>query len=213
VARKPLERSNFYPYHVYNRTLESNFYPINSKIVWDKSTELLSKLTVDYGAKIHAFVLMSNHYHLLISTPKENLDECIWYYQSCFANWMCKLTDRKIYSFESRYKWSIIKNLNHYQTVYRYILRNPVRAGICDRVEKYAFSSAMSQHLKSLIQDHEFMLQLNDLSILNWLNSEESSEMIEKTKRGLRHKVFSPPKRIHVQSGVAPLYTNNRRGT
>lgn len=197
MARKSLERSDFYPYHVYNRTLEKDFYPINNFAIWNKCSDLLSKLKTEYGAQIHCFVLMSNHYHLLVSTPRENLDKVMWYYQSCFANWMCHLTNRKIYSFQSRYKWSVIKCFNHYQSVYKYVVRNPVRAGICKNVEQYPFSSIGDLNLSSIIQSHEFLRPWDPASSLDWLNKDtQNSVDLEKLRRGLKKHIFTPPERV-----------------
>src|SRR4029077_3569093 len=63
-------------YHVINRGLEKR------QIFPDERTnlhflDLLSVLPTRFGLRIHAYVLMGNHYHLQIETPKANLSQAI----------------------------------------------------------------------------------------------------------------------------------------
>ena len=68
MPRKKLIRTDLYPYHVYGRANNKEIFYIPLCDVWRLSCELFDKVTKDYGAQVHAFVLMPNHYHLLMST-------------------------------------------------------------------------------------------------------------------------------------------------
>jgi putative transposase len=63
-------------YHVMNRG-------VSRKCIYQNETQrllflsLLEEMTIRYRVEIHAYCLMSNHYHLLIKTPFANLDRAM----------------------------------------------------------------------------------------------------------------------------------------
>ena len=83
------------------------------------------------GWRIHAWVLMSNHYHLLIETPEANLVAGMKWLQNAYTrrfNLRHKLWGRL---FGDRYKSVLVEGGGYYyQTLLDYIHLNPVRAGI-----------------------------------------------------------------------------------
>jgi len=199
MPRKAIERHPFFPYHVYNRSIDKNFYPLDLSKMWTKCCDLLKILTTTFDAKIHAFVLMSNHYHLLISTPSENIDSCMRYFQTELSKWITKNTKSGIYCFYGRYQYSIIKNSAHYLNVYRYVYQNPLRAGLCEHVENYNMSTinevAGQLQSKHLISMHDFndVLPNTQDKLLVWLNTSLRDEDLLKVRRGLRRSIYTPP--------------------
>ncbi len=171
--------------------------------MWEICCKLLAELEYRNGAKIHSFVLMSNHYHLLISTPEENLYECIRYFQTEISRWLKKSTLKQVFGFGGRYKYSIIKYPEHYLSVYRYVYQNPLRAGIVDRVENYKWSTVQALLGLSSLQfplakhDYSYLIPASISEELRWLNLTQSQSELEKLRRGLRKSIFQPPKRLH----------------
>ena len=98
------------------------------------------------GWKVHAFVLMGNHYHLLIETPEANLVDGMRWIQSTYTK---RFNIRhKVWGhlFQSRYKALLIDTEDHYfQAVSSYIHLNPARAKCFDllngKLTDYAWSS------------------------------------------------------------------------
>ncbi|OGC38801.1 hypothetical protein A2Y85_08050 [candidate division WOR-3 bacterium RBG_13_43_14] len=94
-----------------------------------------------YGVIIHAFVLMTNHLHLLVETPLANLSQFMrkslsdygLYYNCCYR--------RRGSVFKSRYGSSMIQQDRYYLTVVRYLYYNPVKARLVKRPEEYRWSS------------------------------------------------------------------------
>src|SRR5581483_5588273 len=80
MARKNLYRSSVHPYHVTARSNNGEWFYIPTLEAWNIFVECAFAISVAYGAKIHAFVLMSNHFHLLVSTPDSNLDDVMQYF-------------------------------------------------------------------------------------------------------------------------------------
>ena len=72
--RKPITRSSKLYYHIYARSNNRDFFYLPQNVVWDIFMEQLHLLQIEFDVKISAFVLMNNHFHLLLLTPKEDID-------------------------------------------------------------------------------------------------------------------------------------------
>jgi len=91
--------------------------------------------------KIHAYVLMSNHYHLLIETPQANIAKAMHDINAGYANWY-RHKYRLIGSiFQGRYKAIVVEKDEYLMILSAYIHLNPVRAGIVKKPEEYVWSS------------------------------------------------------------------------
>lgn len=146
MPRKLLSRSALNPYHVYNRTVDRNFYGTEEMPkIWSYCCDLLYEASVLHDAKIHAFVLMSNHFHLLLSTPAMNLDVIMRDFQSKLCKMVLREKEKQQFRFSGPYKWLLIKSGMQYSNVYKYICQNPLRAGLVIRCEEYPYSTFSSQ--------------------------------------------------------------------
>ena len=94
-----------------------------------------------HGWKVHAYCLMSNHYHLLIETPEPNIATGMQWLNSTYAHRFNEKYDRIGHLFQRRYADGIILTEEHLHEVIRYIPLNPVRAGLCKRPEDWPWSS------------------------------------------------------------------------
>ncbi|MDK2964091.1 MAG: REP-associated tyrosine transposase [Verrucomicrobiota bacterium] len=81
------------------------------------------------GWRVHAFVLMGNHYHLLIETPEANLVDGMRWIQSTYTKRFNIRHKQWGHLFQSRYKALVVDPAGDYfQTVSSYIHLNPARA-------------------------------------------------------------------------------------
>ena len=206
MARKKIIYTKLYPYHITGRTNNKENFILEQEIVWEVFISKLDDLKNIYNFDIKAFVLMSNHYHLLVSTPDENISAGMAYFHSQVAKEINLQSGRINHLFGDRYKWSIIANEKYYWNVVKYIYRNPIKAGICKKVEDYQFSSLSSN--KSLFKMTDYFFD-NSKPInleLEWLNHAFSREEDQAITKGLKKKEF---KIARNQSGfavnVAPL--------
>ena len=94
-----------------------------------------------YGWKVHAYCLMTNHYHLLTETPEPNIGAGMQWMNSTYAHRFNEKYDRIGHLFQRRYADGIILTDEHLREVIRYIPLNPVRAGLCKRPEDWPWSS------------------------------------------------------------------------
>jgi len=142
MPRKQLILSRELPYHCVNRVQNKQFYPKKYfEKIWLIYQTALSSVSSRHEVKVHLFLLMRNHYHLLMTTPMGNLAEIMREFQSEVSLKVRTLTGREEYKFSSRYKWSLINEPRFFAQTYKYIVQNPVEAKICQQVEQYKYSS------------------------------------------------------------------------
>lgn len=91
--------------------------------------------------KLHAFCLMDNHIHLLIEVCDEPLSQIIRRIGSRFVYWYNTKYQRCGHLFQDRFRSEIINDNAHFLRVLRYILQNPVKAGLAPYPAKYPWSS------------------------------------------------------------------------
>lgn len=112
----------------------------------------LEEVCVQTGWKIHAYVLMSNHYHLLLETPEANLVAGMKWFQGTYTQRFNSMFKRRGHLFQGRYKAIPIATdpreggLVYFKKVSTYIHLNPFRAKRCGEgyaqpLEAYHWSS------------------------------------------------------------------------
>ena len=92
--------------------------------------EILKEIVVKYSFKIHTFILMLNHYHLLLETPLGNLSKGMLYFNRELARRYNYFSKRKGSVLKSRFKAILIEKEKYYLNVFRYINQNQIRLGI-----------------------------------------------------------------------------------
>lgn len=191
MSRKKLIRTSLYPYHVTSRSNHKTWFQLPITDVWSIASLSMVKAYTKHPVNIHAFVLMSNHYHLVLDTPDSNIDRFMYEFNKSFSTELRHQTNKINRMFGSRYKWSLIHEDLHYYHVLKYVYRNPVKANIVKRVEDYPFST-LSREIESLgmkIPIHN-PYQFSQLDSLNWLNDSHSSDQNESITRGLKWGQF-----------------------
>jgi putative transposase len=117
-----------------------------------------------HECEIHAYVLMTNHIHLLVTPNKENgiskMMQMLGRYYVQYFNYTYKRTGTL---WEGRYKASLIDSEAYALLCYRYIELNPVRANMVSHPSEYPWSSyranAMGQH-SGLVSPHIMYMAL-----------------------------------------------------
>ena len=98
--------------------------------------------TVDRaGWRCHAYCLMGNHYHLLLETPEPTLAKGMHRLNCGYARWFNRRTGRVGHAFDARYGSVLVESERHELELIRYVVANPVLAGICPRPELWQWSS------------------------------------------------------------------------
>jgi putative transposase len=111
---------------------------------YDKFKEYLLEGQEKYGYRLHCYVLMTTHYHLLIDTPEGNLSEVVHYINGSYANYINRKRNRSGHLLQGRYKGILVDRDAYFLELSRYLHLNPVRAKMVEKPEEYGQSSYRS---------------------------------------------------------------------
>src|SRR5207245_11338614 len=103
--------------------------------------DLLGELVRLWKVEIYAYCLMSNHYHLLLSTPATGLARAMRHLDGVYTQKFNRVHHRDGPLFRGRYKAILIDAEEHFLSVVRYIHHNPVAAGLVTDMDRYPWSS------------------------------------------------------------------------
>ena len=127
-------------YHVMNRGRRGEDIFADQKD-YDVFLAILQESAQMFGVRIAAYCLMSNHYHLLLQTPSGNLSRVMRHVNGVYTQRYNRRRTIDGQLFRGRYKSILVEEDTYLLELLRYIHRNPVRAGICQAVEDYRWSS------------------------------------------------------------------------
>lgn len=127
-------------YHVMNRGRHRKDI-FETKADFHTFIKLLSESNKLFGLKVHAYVMMSNHYHLLLSTPHGNLSRIMRHINGVYTQKYnnCRGLDGSI--FKGRYKSILVESELYAKALIRYIHLNPIKAGLEQNIGDYKWSS------------------------------------------------------------------------
>jgi putative transposase len=117
-----------------------------------------------HGIAIHAYVLMTNHVHLLVSAGRAGaISAAMHRLGVCYVRRFNRRHDRVGTLWQGRFKSCLVDHERYLWAVYRYIELNPVRAGMVERPEEYRWSSVhgnTGRCTDSLLTPHPAFLEL-----------------------------------------------------
>ena len=127
-------------YHVINR---GNAGEVIFKSARDrvKFLEYLETASERFALRIHTYCLMTNHYHLLVDTPRANLGQAVKWVNVNYATYFNRKRRRQGHLFQGRYKALLVDADTYLKQLSRYIHLNPLRANMVKRIETYPWSS------------------------------------------------------------------------
>lgn len=102
---------------------------------------VLRQVNQRYHWLCHAYCLMNNHYHLLIETPEGNLSQGMRQLNGLYTQGFNRGHDRVGHVFQGRYRAIVIEKESHLLEVCRYVVLNPVRAKVVERLQEWNWSS------------------------------------------------------------------------
>ena len=103
--------------------------------------DTLGQMSERFDVDIFAYVLMGNHYHLLLRTNKANLSKSMQWLGTTYTTRFNLRNSRNGHLFQGRYKSIVVENDSYLLQLSYYIYRNPLRAGIVRRLIDYRWSS------------------------------------------------------------------------
>ena len=107
--------------------------------------DLLGRSADIYQAEILAYVLMNNHFHLMVKTPRGNLRELMRHFNISYTAWFNRRHHRSGHLYQGRYHSFLIDADNYLKAVSRYIHLNPIKI----KKERSTDASAKGKALRS----------------------------------------------------------------
>ena len=101
----------------------------------------LGRAVARFGWSLAAYVLMTNHFHLLVQTPEPNLSRGMQWLNTAYVVWFNRRHQRSGHLYGGRFKAFLIEKESYFTAVLRYVVLNPVRANMVARPEDYRWSS------------------------------------------------------------------------
>jgi len=124
----------------------------------------LQEFAVKFGCAIHAWVLMTNHVHLLLTPQKPDSASLLMkHLGQRYVQYINRTYQRSGTLWEGRFRSCLTQSEDYVLACYRYIELNPVRAGMVTQPKDYRWSSYHANALgkaSNLITSHEEYLRI-----------------------------------------------------
>jgi REP element-mobilizing transposase RayT len=102
---------------------------------------VLASMVSRYRVRCHAYCLMGNHYHLLLETPEGNLSGAMRQLNGVYTQRFNRRHERSGHVLQGRFGARIVDGHTYLHEVCRYIVLNPVRAGLASHPRDWRWSS------------------------------------------------------------------------
>lgn len=194
MPRAQRKLTDKFPYHISARCINRDWFKIPKEDVWIVFSNYLYFVKHAFNLNILSFVLMDNHFHLLLQTPNSNISAAMNYLMREVSKELTRMSGRINQTWGAPYHASLITTNHHYLHTYKYVYRNPVEAQLCERVEDYPFSTLYGLLGKSnlVIPVSEDLTLFSDSEeTIRWLNRDYKNDSKLKIKSALKKTEFS----------------------
>ena len=143
MPREARKKSSSNLYHVILRR-------INRQIIFEDDGDrhyfmsLMKYCKEVSGFRLHAFCLMDNHVHLLMEPAGEPLELIFKRIGSRYVIWYNRKYNRTGHLFQDRFRSESVESQQYYMTVLRYIMQNPMKAGMESHPGRWRWSSFLA---------------------------------------------------------------------
>jgi putative transposase len=127
-------------YHVTSRGNERRKIVVNDADRW-QFLKVLAEVIEEEKVACHAWVLMDNHYHLLLETPAGNLSGAMKHLNGIYTQRFNRKHHRIGHLFQGRFKAIVVEKEAYLKELCRYLVLNPVRAKMVEKPEQWKWSS------------------------------------------------------------------------
>src|SRR3984893_2371845 len=197
-------------YHVVARGIEKRriFYGEQD---FQHFEQLLGTLPERFGVHVQGYVMMANHYHLQLETPRENLSEAVRWLNVSYAIWLNRKRGRVGPLFQGRFKAIVHDPTENGLTIHEYIHLNPVRVRRfgAGRGEREGPNSTQLHEMEKELKEYRWSSYRAYARLAakpKWLTTGKIMDMVP--GRGAKQKEKNYRKRIAQMIGTRDLGTN-----
>jgi len=102
---------------------------------------LLARASRRGAIELHAYSILTTHFHLLVRSPRAQLSRAIGWVEQCFVQRFNRRRGRDGPLFRGRFHSRAVETSRYWHVLVQYIDANPVAAGLADRAVEYAWGS------------------------------------------------------------------------
>ncbi len=169
MARRPrVENAGFH--HIYNRGVERRVVFSEPKDK-EKFLDIVCEVSEHYDFIIHEYVIMDNHYHLLLENQRENLSAGMRQINSTYAQYFNKKQKRVGHLWQGRFKSWYVFDEKYLFTLFKYLELNPIEANITKKVGEFRYTVVHD------ILHNRLRVCMRDSFVLKWFDS--TSELLK----------------------------------
>ena len=166
-----------------------------------------------YEVQLHGYVLMNNHYHLLIETMHENLSRFMKHINASYAIYFNKKYKRSGHLWQGRFKSWYVTDEAYLYTLISYIHNNPVKANMVTNAEDYEYSSyhpfgELTKPIACLKRSFVFVDFKNINDRKSFLQSTADESIINEIKKASNLVVTSMNGKTLTPQRLAEIFTN-----
>ena len=127
-------------YHVTSRGdgREAIYFGDGDRVAW---LEVLGQVCERFNWRVHAWCQMTNHYHVVVETPEANLSQGMRQLNGVYTQHVNRTYRRVGHVFQGRYKAILVERDSYLLELARYVVLNPVRAGMVKGPRQWRWSS------------------------------------------------------------------------
>lgn len=170
-------------YHVTSRgdRREDIYLDDEDRLGW---LEVFAMVCSRFNWRCHAYCLMSNHYHVVVETPEANLSRGMRQLNGVYTQRFNRRHGMVGHLFQGRFKAILVERDEYLLELSRYVVLNPVRAGMVRGVAEWSWSS--------------FLATAGDAQAPEWLETDWILAQFGKQRRSTQRKYVD-----FVAAGVA----------
>ena len=187
MARRPRTLSATGVYHIVIRgiNLQRIFEEDEDRLTFLEHLQIAKDIS---NASLLAYCLMGNHAHLIIEQGDESLGVTMKRLLVRYVSWFNMKYGRVGHLFQDRFKSEAVESDSYLVTVLRYVYSNPLKAGLCDSVEDYAWSSYRLLESEGGLIDAARLADLCDIDDLLFFEPEKGQDGILDIRDPQKHK-------------------------
>lgn len=174
-----IEYENAY-YHVMNRGRDKGRVKLfHSEKDYHAFLQTLEEAVERFGIIVHAYCLMTNHYHLLIQTPQANISRAMRHLNGVYTQRHNRLNQSDGSIFRGRFKSIVVDSDAYLLQLSRYIHRNPIetKKSMVEVLSQYPWSS--------------YPAYVNKIKSPHWLSREPAYRMLGSKQRYLGYAKYT----------------------
>ena len=167
---------------------------------FDTFLSLFIEIKRDFHLIVHAYCLMTNHYHILIETTQPNISTAMQRLNSLYSIYFNKKYKRSGHLWQGRFHSYYLYDDIHFWYVAKYIERNPIKASMVENIIEYPYQSFYERktYKEALLVSNSKIYDMTLQEYENYISTDLSDDILA--------KIYDTPKIVQKDGKLTFLY-------